>query len=102
MVVENEKLAGILTERDYSRKITLAGKDPSETKVKEIMTTPVISGNVNKTAAECLAIMSENNIRHLPVFDGNKMVGVISIGNVVKASLTEHEDLIKHLNDYIA
>lgn len=101
MVVENEKLVGILTERDYSRKITLTGRNPSETKVKEIMTSPVISVNVNNTAAECLAIMSENNIRHLPVFDGNKMVGVISIGNVVKATLTEHEDLIKHLNDYI-
>jgi len=100
-VVEKDKLIGIVTERDYSRKITLAGRKPNETKVKEIMTSPVISVNVNNTAAECLAVMSENDIRHLPVFDGDKMVGIISIGNVVKATLSEHEDLIKHLNDYI-
>ncbi|MDY0186861.1 MAG: CBS domain-containing protein [Syntrophus sp. (in: bacteria)] len=100
-VVENNKLVGIVTERDYSRKITLAGGDPNATKVREIMTAPVISVNVNSTAAECLAVMSNNNIRHLPVFDGDKMVGIISIGNVVKATLSEHEDLIKHLNDYI-
>jgi len=101
MVVENDKLVGILTDRDYSRKITMAGRDPNDTKVKEIMTSPVISVNVNNAATECLAIMSEKNIRHMPVFDGDKMVGVISIGNVVKATLSEHEDLIKHLNDYI-
>lgn len=100
-VMEKDKLIGIVTERDYSRKITLAGRNPNETKVKEIMTSPVISINVNNTAAECLAVMSEKNIRHLPVFDGDKMVGIVSIGNVVKATLSEHEDLIKHLNDYI-
>lgn len=100
-VIEKDKLIGIVTERDYSRKITLAGRNPNETKVKEIMTSPVISVNVNNTAAECLAVMSENDIRHLPVFDGDKMVGIVSIGNVIKATLSEHEDLIKHLNDYI-
>ena len=101
LLVENEKLVGIVTERDYSQKVTLAGKNPHDTKIREIMTSPVISVNVNNTAVECLAIMSENHVRHLPVFDGDKMVGVISILNVVKAILMEHEDLIKHLNDYI-
>jgi len=101
MVVENDKLVGVVSERDYSRKVILEGKNPKYTKVREIMTSPVISINVKNTLEECMAVISDHKIRHLPVFDGDKMVGLISIGNVVKTMISENENLIKHLNDYI-
>jgi len=101
MVTENGKLVGVLSERDYARKIVLAGKSSRETKVKEIMTSKVHGVKVNTTVEECLAIITANFIRHLPVFDGDKLVGHISVGNVVKSIISEQEVMIKHLQDYI-
>jgi len=101
MVTENGKLVGVLSERDYARKVILAGKSSKETKVKEIMTSKVHGVKANATVEECLAIITANFIRHLPVFDGDKLVGLISVGNVVKSIISEQEVLIKHLQDYI-
>ncbi len=84
MVLEDDKLVGIISERDYARKIILLGKTSKETLVKEIMTKKVLSIHPMQTCEECMDIMSKNHVRHLPVVVNGKLVGVVSIGDVVK------------------
>lgn len=101
LVMESGELVGILTERDYARKIILQGKASADTLVREIMTGNVIYVSSDQTIEECMALMTEKRIRHLPVFNGEKLVGVISIGDVVKALISEHEFVIEQLVSYI-
>ena len=91
---ESGKLSGILSERDYARKMMIKGRDSHSTKVGEIMTTVVVSVNPETRLRDCMSIMTDKRIRHLPVFQGEKLMGVISIGDVVKSLLSEQEMVI--------
>ena len=91
---QSGKLAGILSERDYARKMMIKGRDSHSTKVKEIMTTLVVSINPETRLRDCMSLMTEKRIRHLPVFQGEKLVGVVSIGDVVKSLLSEQDYVI--------
>lgn len=102
LVMENEKLVGIMSERDYARKIILLGKSSREAKVKEIMSENVLYVHPHRTAEECMALMINKRIRHLPVIDKDKLVGVISIGDVVKAVVDEKAFVIEQLEEYIS
>lgn len=95
------KVEGIITERDYARQVILKGRSSKETYVKEIMTTELFAVNPTSTVEECMALMTEERIRHLPVMDKDKLVGVISIGDVVMAIIEEQGIMIEHLNNYI-
>ena len=101
VVLEGERLAGIFSERDYARKVVLVGKFSKETAVREIMTTKVLCVRPDQTVDQCMALMTEHRIRHLPVLDGSKVVGVISIGDVVKELLSEQQVIISQLESYI-
>ncbi len=101
VVVENEQVVGIMSERDYARKVVLEGKSSKDTPVCEIMTERVIGVNPDTTVQACMALMTEMHIRHLPVMENNRLVGVISIGDVVKSIMAEQEYLIDHLENYI-
>ncbi len=98
LVMENDNLVGIISERDYARKVILLGKTSRETLVKEIMTRKVISIHPMQTCEECMDIMTKNHIRHLPVINGGKLVGVVSIGDVVKNIIYKQREKIKDLN----
>jgi CBS domain-containing protein len=104
MVIDKkDKVVGILTERDYARKIILKGKTSLKTRVKEIMTPAAKMYMVKpETSVEdCMVLMTGKHIRHVPVFDGGKFVGVISIGDVVKSTISEKDLLIDNLSNYI-
>jgi CBS domain-containing protein len=101
LVLEGGKLAGIISERDYARKVVLKGKSSLETPVREIMTEKVFFVRPEQTIEECMALMTEKHIRHLPVLVGEAVVGVISIGDLVKAVIDEKDFLIKQLENYI-
>ena len=91
---ETGKLSGIFSERDYARKMMVKGRDSHTTKVGEIMTTTVVSINPETRLRDCMSLMTEKRIRHLPVFNGDKLIGVISIGDVVKSLLSEQDYVI--------
>jgi len=101
VVLENKKLVGIISERDYARKVILKGKTSKETLVEEIMTPDIICVSPNNHADECMAIMIEKRIRHLPVMEKDNLIGIVSIGDVVKAVIDEKEFLIDQLVHYI-
>lgn len=102
LVIENEKLVGIFSERDYARKIILKGRTSLDTEVREIMTPEVITVYPEETISECMILMSQKRIRHLPVVQCDKVVGVISIGDVVKYIIEEQELVIEHFKLYIS
>ena len=102
LVVEGEKLAGIFSERDYARKVILKGKASREIPVDEIMSTRVVFVRPNQTIDECMALMTEKRIRHLPVLQSGKLIGLISIGDVVKTVISEQEFIIHQLENYIS
>ena len=102
LVTEGIRLAGIFSERDYARKIILQGKSSKDTQVREIMTEKVICAKPTQTVDECMAVMTEKHIRHLPVMDGDRLVGMISIGDLVKETISEQAFMIKQLENYIA
>jgi len=102
LVVSDRSLAGILSERDYARQVVLKGKASRETPVREIMTTRLVCIAPERTIEDCMALMTENRIRHLPVMQGEALVGLLSIGDVVKAVISEKQFLIEQLEGYIA
>ena len=102
LVIENGKLAGMFSERDYARKVILHGKTSRETKVREIMSSRVFHVEYNQSIEDCMALMTEKHIRHLPVLEEGAIVGVISIGDVVKEIIAEQEFVINQLENYIS
>ena len=101
LVVEGARLVGILSERDYARQVILKGKASKDTPVREIMTTKLIHVTPDHTIDDCMAIMTNSRIRHLPVLTGENLVGILSIGDVVKAVISEKQSHIEQLEDYI-
>lgn len=101
LVVENDEVVGIFSERDYARKLILQGKSSMNTRVDEIMTREVLCVSPELSVGKCMALMTDKHIRHLPVLEGDRLVGVVSIGDVVKAIITEQQIIIDHLEDYI-
>lgn len=102
LITEHEKLVGIFTERDYARKLILKGKSSKDTLIGELMTENPISVSLDTSIDECMQIMSNKRIRHLPVVDAEKLVGMISIGDVVRHIMEEQKDIIEHLEAYIS
>lgn len=101
MVLDNGKLAGVFSERDYTRKIALAGKSSKDTLVKDIMTANVITVSPQVRTRDCLALMGKKGIRHLPVVDGDKVLGMISIRDLMNDIIADHEMTISQLQHYI-
>lgn len=102
LIMEGDKLTGILSERDYARKVVLKGKASRETPVKDIMTENVLTVTPEDTIEKCMAIMTERHIRHLPVVENNSVLGMVSIGDVVNGIIESQKETIAHLQSYIA
>ena len=101
LVLSAGALAGIVTERDYARKVVLKGRHSKDTQVREIMTTPVLYVTPEKTIGECMRLMLSRRIRHLPVMEGDKVAGMVSIGDLVNWIITSQDQTIRHLTGYI-
>ena len=101
LVMEGERLVGMISERDYTRKVFLRGKRSRETKVAEIMSTDVFTTHSSEGVDKCLHLMTDKHIRHLPVLDGDNVIGVISIGDLVKHIISCQSAAIEHLESYI-
>jgi CBS domain-containing protein len=102
VVLSAGHLAGIITERDYARKVILKGRQSRETLVREIMSAPVVVVTPDRTIAECMDLVTSRRIRHLPVMEGDRVVGMVSIGDLVNWIITAQEQTIGHLHNYIA
>jgi len=102
MVLDGGKLVGVFSERDYTRKIALAGKSSRDTRVQEIMTSSVVSVAPTVKTRDCLALMAQKGIRHLPVVDGEKVLGMISIRDIMNDIIADHELTISQLEHYIS
>lgn len=101
LVMNGGRLIGLLSERDYARKVILKGLSSPQTKVREIMTETVFYARPEQTVEECMAIITAKRCRHLPVLDADQLVGLVSIGDLVKASIAEKEFIIEQLENYI-
>ncbi len=101
LVIENNQLQGIFTERDYARKIILKGKSSKETSIEDVMTSGIITVLQDETIENCMKIMTENHIRHLPVMKDNQPIGMISIGDLVKFVIEDQKKTIEQLESYI-
>jgi len=97
-----EHLSGIFSERDYARKVVIQGKNSNETLLKEVMTDKLITISPKTELDECMQLMTDHRIRHLPIVDNNKVIGLISIGDVVKAMIVQQQNQIEELQKYIA
>jgi CBS domain-containing protein len=101
LVMDGDRLVGVFSERDYTRKISLQGRNSKETYVSEIMTSDVFTVSKRTRTRDCMALMSEKKIRHLPVLEGNTVLGMISIRDLMDDIIADHELTIEHLNSYI-
>ena len=101
VVTEGEQVVGIISERDYARKIILMSRSSKETPVRDIMTSAVMYVSPAQTSQECMALMTENRLRHLPVMDNGKLIGLVSIGDLVKDIISEQKFIIEQLEHYI-
>ncbi len=101
IVIENGKPVGIFTEREYARNVYLKGKSSPATSVRDVMASPVICVGPNRSVEECMALMTEKRVRHLPVMDGDELVGLVSIGDLVKSVIAEQQFTIEQLENYI-
>jgi len=101
-VLDDDRLVGILTERDYARKVVLLGRSSRESAISDVMTREVICVSPERKIDECLAIITGKRVRHLPVVEQKRLVGLVSIGDLVQATIAEQEQLIEHLQHYIA
>jgi CBS domain-containing protein len=102
LVMSEARLLGIISERDYARKVILQGKSSKQTQVKEIMTSPVVVVRQEHTVEDCMRLMTDNHIRHLPVVEQEKVLGIVSIGDLVKWIVSAQEATIHHLRHFIA
>lgn len=102
VVLEDEKLCGIITERDYARKVIIKGRSSETTKVSEIMSTNVFTTSSDQTVDECMERMSANGIRHLPVVEDNRVIGMISMRDLVQAIISHQQEEIEQLEHYIS
>lgn len=101
LVTDDNKLTGVISERDYARKVILRGKSSRETPVSEIMSNNVVSVAPEDTIDTCMTLMTQHNIRHLPVIEKGRITGVLSIGDLVRATIAEQQQTIQHLEGYI-
>ena len=102
LVVERGKVVGIVTERDYARKIVLTARSSRDTSLSDIMSSPVMYVRPEQTSEECMALMTEYRLRHLPVMDSGQLIGLISIGDLVKATICDQQFIIEQLEHYIS
>ena len=102
MVMEDDRLVGVMSERDYARKIALVGRASRETTVRDIMTTSPFCISPRTRIEECMALMTDKSVRHLPVVDGDQVAGIVSIGDVVKATIMDQEFVIEQLEHFIS
>jgi CBS domain-containing protein len=102
LVVDGGQIVGIVTERDYARKLVPMGRSPKDTPVREIMSSPVMYVTPQHTSGQCMALMTENRLRHLPVVDGGQLVGLVSIGDLVKDIISDQQFTIEQLQHYIS
>ena len=102
LVVSEGVLVGILSERDYARKVVLQSRSSKDTHVADIMTSPVVTVSPSHTVEECMRLMTDKRIRHLPVVEGSAIVGIVSIGDLVRSMLTVQGEIIQHLQQYIS
>jgi CBS domain-containing protein len=102
LVKRGDTIAGIFTERDYLQKIALASRSSRETRVKNVMSSPVISAKPDDTVSDCMEVMTNCRCRHLPIVDGDKLLGIVSIGDLVKSLVEEKQSEIDHLSQYIS
>jgi CBS domain-containing protein len=101
LVMKGEELIGIVSERDYARKVILKGRSSADTPVSQIMSAPVVTVSLSNSVQECMQLMTTRRIRHLPVVEGKKVVGMVSIGDLVKAVMEEQQQTIEQLESYI-
>jgi len=102
LVVERGKVVGIVSERDYARKIVLMDRSSKDTLLRDIMSSPVMVVPPDRSAEECMALMTEHRLRHLPVMDGERLLGLVSIGDLVKATIADQQFIIEQLEHYIS
>jgi CBS domain-containing protein len=102
VVVERGKIVGLVSERDYARKLVLMARSAKDTLLRDIMSGPVMYVRPHQTSDECMALMTEHRVRHLPVMDGGQLIGLISIGDLVKATISEQQFIIEQLQHYIS
>lgn len=101
LVLEGEKIVGIITERDYARKIVLMARSSKETRVRNVMESQVLYVRPGQSSEECMALMTENRVRHLPVMEGGNLIGLVSIGDLVKDVISDQKFIIQQLEHYI-